>query len=74
MSSEFPPKADLTHGSRHFAFVPLPDASVRKRRYRPMSADREAALVARTINLDDVVKAWLFRGEAQRKSSWQFGD
>jgi hypothetical protein len=39
-----------------------------------MSADREAALVARTINLDDVVKAWLFRGEAQRKSSWQFGD
>src|ERR1700731_969670 len=22
MSSEFPPKADLTHGSRHFAFVP----------------------------------------------------
>jgi hypothetical protein len=36
--------------------VPLPDASVRQRGYRPISADREAALVARTIDPDDVVK------------------
>jgi hypothetical protein len=48
--------ADILGDLRHVSNVPLPDASVRQSGYRPMSADREAALIARTINLDDVVK------------------
>jgi hypothetical protein len=43
-----------------------------RQRYRPISADREAALVARTIDPDVWANAPLFRGEAQRKSSWLF--
>src|SRR3984885_14746889 len=51
-----PPTADIRRLRRHVRKVPLPDASVRQRGCRPISADREAALVARTIDPDDVVK------------------